>query len=41
MQNNILKFLGFVLYLLRKLMNITFSSVQELKLNNDYEYDKS
>nr|DAM31590.1 MAG TPA: hypothetical protein [Ackermannviridae sp.] len=32
MQNNILKFLGFVLYLLRKLMNITFSSVQELKL---------
>lgn len=29
MQNNILKFLGFVLYLLRKL-NI-----------NDYEYDKS
>lgn len=29
MQNNILKFLGFVLYLLRKLKY------------NDYEYDKS
>ena len=29
MQNNILKFLGFILYLLRKLKY------------NDYEYDKS
>lgn len=34
-----LKFLMFVLYSLRQIMNITFSSIQELKLNVEYNFN--